>query len=74
MWGSMNLQRFEHILKRDFDILYEYIISEGGVESFFNSLYDDSEVNMYQFNDAYFMIVVLETLRDNKERLEFALL
>jgi len=70
----MNLQRFEHILKRDFDILYEYIISEGGVESFFNSLYDDSEVNMYQFNDAYFMIVVLETLRDNKERLEFALL
>lgn len=68
----MNLRRFEHVLKRDFDILYDFILLEGGVESFFNSLSDDSD--LYQFNDAYIMIILLETIRDNKERLEFALL
>ena len=73
----MNLKRFEHVLKRDFDILYDYIIREGGVESFFRSLNretSDEEGNLHQFNDAYIMIMTLETMRDNKERLEFALL
>lgn len=70
----MNLRRFERVIKRDFDVLYDHIKLNGGVEGFWNDMIRDVDMEAFGYNEAYVMIQTLETMRERKTELEFRLL